>query len=87
MKLIDKLAHEYALNQVPWLADEINQPPTHESLYVNMVNDFKGGFIIAINLASERAECCEGAVVDLGLYQVGASVDKDSILNILNEEE
>lgn len=73
------------LSQVPWLADEPNQPPTHETIYVNIVNDYKCGFITAISIASKRAEAIEGW--NTGFSGNAASVDINSILNILNEEE
>ena len=35
----------------------------------------------ALKVASEEANCCDGAIVDLGFEQITATVDKYSILD------
>ena len=38
-----------------------------------------------IKHCAEVAECCEGAIIDVGHTITGAFVDKQSILNVINE--
>lgn len=40
-----------------------------------------------LELAAENAECEEGAIVDLGFEIISASINKDSILNTINQVE
>lgn len=87
MKLVDKLAHEYARQRLPWIDEDITKAPTHELMYTNIIDDYNEGFKKALELAAEKAECEFGAVVDFGNEQISASVDKKSILNIINADD
>lgn len=41
----------------------------------------------ALRQASEKAECCEGSIIDLGFEIISATVNKESILNTYNLDD
>lgn len=59
--------------------------PTYETIVdqaVDRMKEFAKYHVEqALKAAAENAECCEGAIVDLGFEIISASVDRKSILD------
>jgi hypothetical protein len=74
-------AEEFLLKDKNYEELHLDYPKLSKAIQESMIEFAKMHVESALKEASEKAQCEDGAIVDLGFEIISASVDKDSILN------